>query len=162
MNINALSKIWNIRRLDTNDAAIIYSLCCKNTLFYQYHPPFVTTESILDDMKALPPGKTYADKYYIGFFDDKNLLAIMDLILAYPTEEIAFIGFFMTDIDYQNKGIGSGIINDVSSYLKSFGYKKIRLGVDIGNPQSYSFWTNNKFNVIKKNEYILMEKDLDT
>ena len=68
----------------------------------------------------------------------------------------------MTDIDYQNKGIGSEIINDISSYLKSLGYKKIRIGVDKGNPQSYRFWTKNNFNVIKENEYILMEKELVT
>lgn len=162
MNIKLLSNSYAVRQLNESDVEMIYDLSHRNSLFYQYHPPFVTTESILDDMKALPPGKTYADKYYIGFFDNKNLVAIMDLILAYPTEEIAFIGFLMTDIDYQNKGIGSEIINDISSYLKSLGYKKIRIGVDKSNPQSYRFWTKNNFNVIKENEYILMEKELVT
>ena len=40
--------------------------------------------------------------------------------------------------------------------LKSSGYKEIRLGVDKGNPQSYSFWTKNKFTPIREDTYILM------
>ena len=53
-------------------------------------------------------------------------------------------------------------IEQVGLALKSLGYKKIRIGVDKGNPQSYRFWTKNNFNVIKENEYILMEKELVT
>ena len=45
----------------------------------------------------------------------------------------------MMDVNYQNKGIGSRVIGEVLSYLKSENYEKIRLGVDKGNPQSYSF-----------------------
>lgn len=37
----------------------------------------------------------------------------MDLILDYPEKEIAFIGLFMTNIQYQNKGIGSEIISEI-------------------------------------------------
>lgn len=37
-------------------------------------------------------------------------------------------------------------------------FKKVRLGVDKGNPQSYSFWKKNGFYVISENEYIVMEQ----
>lgn len=110
MEINSLSKRFYVRKLDRNDVQMIYDLSCKNHIFYQYHPPFVTKESILEDMEALPPGKNYDDKFYVGFFEKENLVAIMDLILAYPEKEIAFIGFFMTNIQYQNKGISSEIL----------------------------------------------------
>lgn len=157
MVINNLSKRFYVRKLDRNDVELIYDLSIKNCIFYQYHPPFVTRESILQDMEALPPGKSYDDKFYIGFFENESLVAIMDLILGYPAKEIAFIGLFMMNIQYQHKGIGSKIISEIAMYLKSFGYKKIRLGVDKGNPQSYSFWSKNNFNVIREDKYILME-----
>lgn len=48
-----------------------------------------------------------------------NLVAIMDLIIAYPDANTAFIGLFMMDSDYQGKGIGSLIINQCSHYLKN-------------------------------------------
>ena len=78
----------SVRKLQPVNADIekIYAMASQNTLFYQYHPPFVTWQSILDDMSALPPGKTMADKFYIGFFDGAALVAVVDMILAYPNE----------------------------------------------------------------------------
>lgn len=160
MDLHLLSKSYTVRKLDEADVDAIFELMRKNEIFYKYHPPFVTKESILEDMKALPPQKSYEDKYYIGFFEDETLVANMDLILSYPTEQIAFIGFFMTDVQYQNKGIGSKIIREVCACFKSLGYTKVRLGVDKGNPQSYAFWLKNQFRVIGENDYILMELQL--
>ena len=113
MNINSLSQKYSVRKLDENDVDIIYDMSCKNDIFYQYHPPFVTRESILDDMGALPPGKGYDDKFYVGFFENDSLVGLMDLILDYPEKEISFIGLFMTDTRYQNRGVGSQIISDM-------------------------------------------------
>ena len=93
MNINSLSPKYSVRKLDENDVDIIYDMSCKNDIFYQYHPPFVTRESILDDMGALPPGKGYDDKFYVGFFENDSLVGLMDLILDYPEKEISFMCF---------------------------------------------------------------------
>ena len=98
MEISSLSKFFVVRKLTINNVDTIYDMMSKNEIFYQYHPPFVTKESVVEDMEALPPNKSYDDKYYIGFFENDSLVAIMDLILGYPTEEIAFIGLFMTII----------------------------------------------------------------
>ncbi len=160
MDIRLLSKKYKVRTLGVNDVDIIYDMSCENEIFYKYHPPFVTKESIIEDMKALPPNKSYADKYYVGFFEGDSLVANMDLILGYPTDEIAFIGLFMTNIRYQNKGVGSNIIGDVCNCLKQFGYKKVRIGVDKGNPQSNSFWQKNGFCIISEKEYNVMELTL--
>lgn len=160
MEITLLSSAFTVRKLTTEDIGLIYDLCSKNEIFYQYHPPFVTKESILEDMAALPPGKGYKDKFFIGFFENGALAAIMDLILGYPAEDIAFIGLFMMNLDYQGKGIGSKIMMESTRYLQTLGFQKVRLGVDKGNPQSNAFWKKNGFAVIGKNEYILMELTL--
>ena len=146
-----------MRRLSIEDTDLIYNLSCKNKIFYQFHPPFVTRESIQEDIRALPAGKDYNDKYYIGFFEKETLVAIMDLILDYPTKDTAFIGLFMMDFEYQNKNIGSKIISECAKYLKILGFHKIRLGVDKENPQSNAFWKKNSFVVADESEYILME-----
>ena len=160
MNIKLLSKKYEVRILDKNDVDLIYAMSCENKIYYQYHPPFVTKESIVEDMKALPPNKGYDDKYYIGFFEKDSLSANMDLILGYPTDEMAFIGLFMTNVHHQNKGVGSNIINDVCNYLKQLGYKKVRIGVDKENPQSNSFWKKNGFYIISTKDYNVMELTL--
>ena len=92
VEINELSKTFRVRKLDKDDVELIYDLSRKNHIFYQYHPPFVTRESILDDMVALPPEKNYDDKFYVGFFENQSLVAIMDLILDYPIKAISFAG----------------------------------------------------------------------
>ena len=61
INIKLLSDTLTVRKLHVADADLIYNLCADNQLFYQYHPPFVTRESILQDMEALPPGKNASD-----------------------------------------------------------------------------------------------------
>lgn len=122
MVFHLLSGTYTVKRLGKADAAAAFELMSKNTVFYQHHPPFVTKESIIKDMEALPPQKSYEDKYYVGFF--------------------------MTDVRYQRKGIGSKMIREVCACLKASGCKKVRLGVDKGNPQSYAFWVKNQFRVM--------------
>lgn len=156
-DVSLLSERFRVRKLDLKDVDIVYDMSSENGIFYKYHPPFVTKESILEDMEALPPNKNYDDKYYIGFFENDSLVAIMDLILGYPTEETAFIGLFMTNVQYQKKGVGSNIVADVCDYLKKLNYKKIRIGVDKENPQSNAFWLKNGFRIISEKEYRIME-----
>ena len=157
MNIKLLSNTFDVRRLNIEDTELIYNLSCKNKIFYQFHPPFVTRESIQEDIRALPPGKDYSDKYYVGFFKKETLIAIMDLILEYPTKDTAFIGLFMMDFEYQNKNLGSKIISESAKYLKILGFHKIRLGVDKENPQSNAFWKKNGFIAVGESEHIIME-----
>lgn len=156
MEINKLSSVYHVRYLQGNDVNAIYKLCCGNELFYQYHPPFATKESIMDDMEALPPGKTEKDKYYVGYFKGNELAAVLDLILGYPNEKTAYIGFFMMNKEYQGKGIGTQIISECAEHLADLKFEKIRLAIDKGNPQSEAFWTKNKFIKIGdevRNEY---------
>lgn len=160
MDIRKLSDCFDVRRLCEKDMEQIYFLSCGNTMFYEYHPPFVTRESILEDMEALPPGKGYEDKFYIGFFDGETLVAVMDLIRDFPEKRTVFIGLFMMNPQYQGKGVGSKIIGECISCVQKWGYRSLRLGVDIGNPQSLAFWRKNGFTAISEDKYIVMERTL--
>ena len=92
-----LSNTYKITTLTQSDIPTILSLCNANSQYYKYCPPVATEKTILSDMTALPNGKTISDKYYLGFWKDNGLLAIMDLILKYPDDKTAFIGFYMVD-----------------------------------------------------------------
>ena len=145
MDVSLLSDLYLVQMLDESDIERIYELCRKNTLYYQYCPPFVSEESIICDMNALPPNKDMQDKYYIGYYDGERLIAVMDLIMNFPDEKTAFIGFFMTDVAIQNTGIGSRIIEDLCVCLAKIGISKVRLGWVKDNPQAEHFWHKNKF-----------------
>ncbi len=145
MEVSLFSNQYLIRKMCTDDVAEVYKLCYKNSLYYQYCPPFVSEQSIMEDMNALPPNKEMCDKYYLGFYDGNKLIAVMDFIMSYPEESTAFIGFFMTDVSIQNTGIGSKIINDLCAYLSSIEMANVRLGWVKGDPQAEHFWHKNGF-----------------
>ena len=150
MYIKLISNRYHVRKSLEEDVPDIYRLCCGNSMYYEYCPPFVTEKRIKEDMVTFPPNTTIDDKYYVGFYDDNKLIAVMDLINGYPEDHIAFIGFFMTDSTIQGKGIGSNIISHLCSYLKSQNYNSIRLAWIKGNPQAEHFWLKNEFIMIRE------------
>ena len=166
MNIQKLTTKFEIRKLKESDIGAVYKIMQGNPMYFQYCPPMATHQSILDDMKALPRGTTYDDKYYIGFYEEDNLVAVMDLILNFPNKETAFIGFFMMNKAFQGKGLGTEIIKECSGCLKEDGYQYIRLGFAKGNPQSEAFWRKNGFertgveDVQERYTVVVLQKEL--
>lgn len=145
MKLSDLSAHALVRRLTPADIPAILAVCRGNPLFYRYHPPLPDETAVLADLTALPPGKEAADKYYVGFFQDETLIAVLDLILGYPNDETAFIGFFMVDASMQSHGCGSSLITELCTALCKNGCRRVRLAIDEGNPQSAAFWTKNGF-----------------
>lgn len=166
MRIELFSEKYMVQELSDKNVDEIYELCSNNNLYYEYCPPFVTRQGILDDMRGFPPGKTVEDKYYVGFYQQEKLIAVMDFIDGFPQKEIAYIGFFMTDASIQNRGLGTEIIEFLCKHLVDLSYKSIRLAWVKGNPQSEHFWLKNYFRPIKEtksnvsNEVILAERIL--
>lgn len=166
MDITLLSSKYQVRKISENDIQTVLDICKNNNMYYQCFPPKPSDETIMDDLKALPPNKEYKDKYYVGFYDNDKLIAIMDLIYQYPNHETAFIGFFMMDVQLQGKGIGTSIISDLMKYLKSLNIKRVQLGYIKGNNQAQSFWNKNNFlftgveNTREKYTIVVMEKIL--
>ena len=44
----------------------------------------MTRKSIESDMMALPNNIDIKDKYYVGYFKNEKLIAVLDLIDGYP------------------------------------------------------------------------------
>ena len=152
IDISMLSNQYSIRRLNDSDADDILEFCQKNTMYYLYCGAETSKDRVLNDLHITPPGVDIADKYYVGFFNGEELVAVLDLIDGYPKPDIGYIGFFMMNVALQGKQIGSAIIQDVCSYLKQIGKTAIRLGIAKDNPQANHFWKKNGFIVIKEVE----------
>ena len=161
MDITKLSNKYFVKYLDNSNLDEIVDIFVNNPQFYLYTDARPTKEQALNDMNITPPGIEIAKKHYVGFYDNNELIAIMDLIDGYPTNDIAYIGFFMMKNSYQKKGIGSSIIKEVEMYLGDFGKKKVRLAIDKGNPESSSFWNKLGYKVIREtNKKLEAEKIL--
>ncbi len=145
LNIEKLSTKYQVKRLTTTDADHALNLVQSNSSFFNFCPPAPTRHSILEDMKVVPTDKTLADKYYLGFYQANKLIAIVDLIVGYPAEMDAWIGFFMVDASVQKQGIGSTIMTDLVNALSGTKLKRIELAYPKGNAQSQQFLLKNKF-----------------
>lgn len=144
MDIKKLSQSCAVSVLQDGDIPELLELCLGNPQFYRHCPPLATCDSLKADMRALPPGKGYEDKFYLGFRADGILCAVMDLIVKYPNVDTAFIGFFMVDKKLQGNGLGSRLFAEIAEELHGE-YKYIRLGYVKGNEQSEHFWLKNGF-----------------
>ena len=128
IDIQKLSSDYDVRRLHLEDAERIYAFCKKNTQYYAYCGKEPSVELIEQDLQIAPPGIPMEQKYYIGFFENSGLVAVMDLIAGYPTCSDAFIGFFMMRAEWQGRGIGSRIVAETLAYLRENGFRKCQLG----------------------------------
>ena len=152
IDITRLSSRYSIRLMQDSDADAILDFCLQNTQYYQYCSKQPSKELVLSDLHITPPDIELSSKYYVGFYDNAVLVAIMDLINGYPGSDYGYIGFFMVNKQLQGNQIGTGIIQEVCQYLKKIGITTVRLGIDKGNPQSNYFWKKNGFLVIKEVE----------
>ena len=142
--LQELSYRYTVRRLSGKDIPAILPLYEGNPLYFHHFPPTPSAEGVRDDFSALPEGKSLKDKYFLGFWEGDELVAVLDLIHGYPDDRTAFIGFFMMDRKMQGSGIGSGIVEDICSCLgREFDF--VRLGYVKGNPQAEHFWLKNGF-----------------
>lgn len=92
-DISKLSTVYSIRRMGENDLSIILNLENGNPLYFNYCPPKPSKQSVLNDLHALPVGKNMDDKFYIGFFKENRLVAIMDFIVSFPIKKLSILAF---------------------------------------------------------------------
>lgn len=150
LDISRFSSRYEVRVLHFSDVDDILILCQGNTQFYQYCEADPSIEQIKRDMSITPPEIDMSLKYYVGFYQEHGLVAVMDLIDGYPEPDAAYIGFFMMNKQLQGKQIGTAIIQELTAYLKKIGKTSIRLAIDKENPQSTQFWKKNGFFIIKE------------
>ena len=162
IDIKKISSKYEAKVLNEDNTDEILGIFKGNPQFFKYSDAHPTKEQVYHDMHLLPSGMDVSDKYYFGLYNGADLVAIMDIIDGFPTENIAYLGFFMMNQKYQGQHVGSAIINEAARYLKGIGKNIIRLVIDKSNPQSTHFWSRNGFVVFReaeRNGHILMEAD---
>ena len=84
-DFSILSTKYKVKKMGEEDAPIIFNLLSGNPLYFEYCPPKPSIESVLNDLRALPPGKSLIDKFYLGFFNDNQLSGSDGLYRIFPT-----------------------------------------------------------------------------
>lgn len=158
MFYHLFSKHYTVIRANESHFPDIYNLCKANTKYYEYIHSDLSMESIKDDLMGLPPNKSEDDKFFLCFYKDDTLMAIMDLIRHYPTDGTAYIGLFMVNQSQHNCGIGTSIFREVESALKGDGFKWLQLAYVEENKEAELFWKKNGFqckgNPVQTEDYV--------
>lgn len=152
IDISHFSPRYVIRRMTIDDTDAVFDLLIENQPYFLCCGNQPTRELVQSDITVGPPGIPAEQKYYLGFYRDNSLLAVMDLIDGYPEDQFAFIGFFMLRLSLQGKGEGSRLIGEIIGYLQTLGFTAVRLGIDKNNANGVRFWTKNGFEILKEIE----------
>lgn len=140
-----ISTQYQVRRMTEEDLPELLALAQGNPTYYEHLHTHPSLEGLREALTALPPRKTAEDKYFLGYFQEGRLMAALDLITAYPTPEITFIGWFILRKDLQGRGTGTALMTELLSFLKAQGFLHVRLGRVKSNPESRAFWLKNQF-----------------
>ncbi len=147
LNYSKLSNEYSVKRLTEKDIESVLDLYNSNPDYFKFFPPMPSIESIKLDMSILPPGCEIHNKYYLGYWDEKELVGVLDIILRYPDVETVYIGLFMIDKRFQSDGRGSKIIMELIDFL-TLDYKFIQLALMKENKAAQAFWEKNGFKII--------------
>lgn len=132
-----------VRPLRAEDIPAAVALYRSNPLFCQGRE--ITAANVERDRTLLPPYTDRAQKYFVGYFQQNALTAVLDLIAGYPDDKTGFIGLFMVHGDRSGQGLGSRLIEDLSICCREAGLSALRLAYDPDNPQAAHFWSRQGF-----------------
>ncbi len=140
IDVQALGTKYDVRRITESEISDVYRLFRTNKRFYRYMQAVPTRESLTEVISNIPGGSEESDKFFVGFYDDDKLIAVLDMITGQPNKDGAFIGWLMVDGEKQRLGIGSEIMADVRAAVKGWGYSSISLGCVKENEEAVKFW----------------------
>ena len=145
LNINTLTDKYKTRKLTEEDIDVVLKLYKTNQKYFDYFNDVPTKGTVKEDIYALPKGIELKDKYYLGLFDNDELVGVVDIIDGYPERGTIYFGLLMLDDKYKNQGIGSSIICDFCDELKKQGFKYIKLAYINKSEEANHFWRKNGF-----------------
>ena len=128
------------RRLTDEDLPALLALCESNPTYYELYGEPPTLENLAQALRELPPGCSADQKMFLGFFEEGELVAAMDVVRGYPDERAAYVGLLMVDGARHGRGIGSRVARGELRRLRAEGLSRVRLAYIEGNEPARKFW----------------------
>ena len=127
-------------RLGEHDLPALLAFCRENEGFYSYIRKTPDLASLRQALTVLPPNAVPEQKHFLGLWKTGELAAILDLIVDWPREGVAYIGWFMVAKARERAGLGRLLIGELCEQLKDSGYHTVRLGCVKDNLTGLGFW----------------------
>ena len=109
-------------------------------------------------LEALPPNKTYEEKFVIGVYNEKSeLAALVDIVKDFPEEAVWMLGLLLVSPNERGKGLGKAISNQLIEIVRYENGRKIRIGVVNNNEVGLKFWKSQGY--IEEKDVVIINKD---
>jgi len=92
------------------------------------------------NVNATPPGFDIQSKLYIGFWINNRCIAVLDMLIGYPSPDCIYIGLFLVHGELQGTGLGHKIIDVLITASKDTGFNNAKLAVIENNKKAVTFW----------------------
>lgn len=116
----------------------------------------INIESVKKDIEDIPPFTDITRKHFISIYNIHNeLIAVLDIIDGYSFQDknnknAIWIGLLEIDINKQNIGLGSLIINALFDVCKKNNKTTVQLGLIKENVNALVFWNKIGFEVFRE------------
>ncbi|EEU20725.1 GNAT family N-acetyltransferase [Lactobacillus mulieris] len=132
--------------LSEQDLFQIYKLCQTQPQYFKQMGQILSYQHLKHLLTALPDsGLSQDSKQFWGFWKGKELIAFCELILKFPEEDAAIIGWFMVKKSATGRGLGSALIRSLKMHLVNFKIKEIILSYSDKNYSGKHFWQGQGF-----------------
>ena len=111
---------------------------------------FPDIKNIREDITALPPGRTLADKNFLLLFYQRRPAAVIDYVEGYPDETTGYIGLFMLHADIHRRGLGIQLMKALEICAAETGKNRIELGCYQTNETGKGFWKSMGFRELRR------------
>ena len=140
-----------MERLGEKDEAALQSLVdsCGDYYGLVYGAPAPSGEAQLL-LGELPPGKTQADKHMFGFFRGLELYGVLDIVRGYREPLDWYLGLLLLSPWARGGGFGTMIFEELISWVRAEGGKRVRLAVAEQNVRGRRFWDRHGFQLDKR------------
>jgi ribosomal protein S18 acetylase RimI-like enzyme len=131
----------SLKKIDHTSQALVQTLLDAAPTYYLLIDGVPNAGSAKAVFEELPPGRTHADKHVLLIEEDGVPAGVIDLVIGYPKDNIAYIGLLVVDESHQGRGLGRASFQILENYIRNFDVDSIQLGVNDTNHPGMSFWT---------------------
>jgi len=113
----------------------------------------VSPTSGQDIFLEVPTGRSLADKFLFGVFDQaEQLVGLLEGMWGYPQSGVCWIGLLLLAPASRGQGLGRQLMAAFEDFARAQGSQSLMLGVVEENACAYAFWGNLGFELVRQTE----------
>ena len=120
---------------------------CNNDYYLITDGRNVSKDDCIDTIEYCPHDFPKEKCYCVGFSFNGEAAAVLSLLEGYPEYGVLYIGLFLMNEKFKQKGIATKIINTLIDEAFRTEYKTIKLSVQDNNISGFSFWKKIGFSI---------------